>query len=101
MKAPIQDGTFQFVRYEGSTLPQDPNVRSTIRRRAMKHTAAIRKQNGGYGRHNVFQFPVLSLGPAEQYEVVMPHLSKAPPGPGPKLNARQDKIHQEVEYLPG
>lgn len=32
-------------------------MRNLIRRSAMKHAAAIRKRNGGYGKHNVGQLP--------------------------------------------
>ncbi|KAH8817370.1 hypothetical protein F5884DRAFT_779171 [Xylogone sp. PMI_703] len=53
-----QDGQYTFVSYKGSELPKDPNVRNSIHRRAMKHGAAIRKRNGGYGRYNIGQFPV-------------------------------------------
>lgn len=53
----MADTTLAFVTYEGANLPGDPSVRQLIRRRAMKHTAAIRKKAGGYGRHNVRQSP--------------------------------------------
>jgi hypothetical protein len=57
MKDPAQGGSFAFVSYEGSALPKDPKVRDLIRRRAMGHNAAIRRRNGGYGKHNVRQSP--------------------------------------------
>lgn len=68
MKGSTQDQGYAFVTYDGSKLSEDPNVRGLIRRRAMRHTAAIRKKTGGYGKHNVTQFPVLLLGPEEQNE---------------------------------
>lgn len=34
----------------------------------MRHTATIRKQAGGYGRHNPSQFDILLLGPVEHTE---------------------------------
>lgn len=58
MKNSAQDGMYGFVSYQGSELPQDPKVRNLIRRHAMKHTAAVRKRNGGYARLNTRQLPV-------------------------------------------
>lgn len=63
MKGSSQNGAFTFVSYEGAKLPKDPNVRDMIRRRAMRHTASIRKQNGGYRKHNVSQLPMWLLQP--------------------------------------
>ncbi|KAI5459424.1 hypothetical protein BGZ63DRAFT_391009 [Mariannaea sp. PMI_226] len=57
MKASSRDATFTFVSYEGSKLPENPDVRYLIRHRAMRHTATIRKRAGGYGRHNLGQLP--------------------------------------------
>lgn len=53
-----ESGKFVFVSYEGSKLSTDSNVRDVIRRRAMKHTATIRKKSGGYRKHNVGQLPI-------------------------------------------
>jgi hypothetical protein len=66
MKDLIKNGTYAFVSYEGSKLPEDPSIRNLIRRRAMRHTATIRKQTGGYGRHNVSQPPAWLSQPDEQ-----------------------------------
>lgn len=41
---------FQFVSYEGPSLPRDAKVRSAIHLRAMQHNAALRKQRNGYAK---------------------------------------------------
>lgn len=41
---------FQFVSYEGPSLPRDAKVRSAIHLRAMQHNAALRKLRNGYGK---------------------------------------------------
>ncbi|KAH8817359.1 hypothetical protein F5884DRAFT_779145 [Xylogone sp. PMI_703] len=48
---------YDFVSYEGSKLPRDPKIRDIIHRRAMRHVAAVKKQNGGQSKHNIGQYP--------------------------------------------
>ena len=53
---------FSFVAYDGPKVPLDPSVRRTIRRQAMRDTAAEWKQNGGYRKHNLGQCPIFLEG---------------------------------------
>ena len=66
MKGPTQQGAFAFVSYEGPKLPEDQKIRNLIRHRASSHTAAARKRNGGYVKHNTRQFPIWLPKPGSQ-----------------------------------
>ena len=48
---------FLFVNYDGPKLPKDPGVRKLIRKQAMRDVAVDRKTRGGYGKHNLRQYP--------------------------------------------
>ncbi|KAH7133720.1 hypothetical protein EDB81DRAFT_859246 [Dactylonectria macrodidyma] len=48
---------FSFVNYDGPKLPKDPGVRKLIRKQAMRDVAADRRTRGGYGQHNLGQYP--------------------------------------------
>lgn len=95
MSALAEDATFTFVSYDGSKLPKDPNVRAQIRRRAMRHTATIRKQTGGYGRHNPSQFDVLLLGPDEQTEGPKSSIA-ALPNNIPHIRPKKDRTSDQI-----
>ncbi|CAK7210272.1 hypothetical protein SCUCBS95973_000722 [Sporothrix curviconia] len=49
---------FSFVSYEGPDVPQDPGVRTLIRRQAMRDVGLDRRARGGYGQANLHQVPV-------------------------------------------
>ncbi|KAH7137354.1 hypothetical protein B0J13DRAFT_77536 [Dactylonectria estremocensis] len=48
---------FSFVNYDGPKLPKDPGVRKLIRKQAMRDVAVDRRMRGGYGQHNLRQYP--------------------------------------------
>ncbi|KJR88932.1 uncharacterized protein SPSK_07254 [Sporothrix schenckii 1099-18] len=48
---------FQFVNYEGPSLPEDKGVRTMIRRQAMHDVAIDRRTRGNYGKANQRQVP--------------------------------------------
>ncbi|CAK7207461.1 hypothetical protein SEUCBS139899_010271 [Sporothrix eucalyptigena] len=50
--------SFSFVNYEGPDVPQDPGVRTLIRRQAMRDVGLDRRARGGYGQANLRQVPV-------------------------------------------
>lgn len=49
---------FPFVNYAGPSLPEDPGVRTLIRRQAMHDVAVDRRARGGYGQINMRQVPI-------------------------------------------
>ncbi|CAK7221127.1 hypothetical protein SBRCBS47491_004421 [Sporothrix bragantina] len=49
---------FSFVNYEGPDVPQDPSVRTLIRRQAMRDVGLDRRARGGYGQANLRQVPI-------------------------------------------
>jgi hypothetical protein len=51
---------FSFVNYDGPKLPKDPGVRKLIRKQAMRDVAVDRRTRGGYGQHNLRQYPDFS-----------------------------------------
>ncbi len=78
MKKTAPNRAFEFVSYEGSKLPDSPNVRDLVRRRAMKHNAAIRKANGGYGKHNIRQIPLILLDSDREADAKPPSCARRP-----------------------
>jgi hypothetical protein len=56
-RTPLQD--FQFIVSNGSRIPNDPEVRTIIRKQAMKDAAVARKKRGNYGRINLMQYRIL------------------------------------------
>jgi hypothetical protein len=77
---------YAFVSYDGPRLSRQHGVRDLIRRRAMKHTAAIRKRNGGYLRVNARQplirtVPARWQGPWFSDETLIPRKLSVPPTP--------------------
>ena len=48
------------MAYDGPKLSSDPSIRKTIRQQAMRDIAANRKRKGGYGKHNLRQYPIFS-----------------------------------------
>jgi len=52
------EGSFSFIVSTGPTTTVDPEVRSMIRRQAMKNASAARKLRGNYGKSNLIQYPV-------------------------------------------
>lgn len=53
---------FHFVNYEGPSLPEDPTVRTLIRRQAMHDVAVDRRARGNYGQTNLRQVPIFANG---------------------------------------
>jgi hypothetical protein len=49
---------FPFVNYDGPSLPEDPGVRTLIRRQAMHDVAVDRRARGNYGQTNLRQVPI-------------------------------------------
>ncbi|CAK7244223.1 MAG: hypothetical protein STHCBS139747_005759 [Sporothrix thermara] len=47
-----------FVDYKGPDVPLDPDVRTLIRRQAMRNVGLDRRARGGYGQANLRQVPV-------------------------------------------
>ncbi len=91
MKNPAQQGAFAFVSYEGPKLPGDPNIRNLIRHRASSHTAAARKRNGGYVKHNTRQFPIWLPKPESRDEEEQDSPPRREtPGSTPKGNQHRD-----------
>jgi hypothetical protein len=56
-ETPLQD--FQFIVSDGSRVPDDPEIRTIIRKQAMKDVAVTRKKRGDYGRINLMQYRIL------------------------------------------
>jgi hypothetical protein len=57
VKTSLQE--FQFIVSDGFQIPDDPEVRTIIRKQAMRDVAAARKKRGDYGRINLMQYRVL------------------------------------------
>jgi hypothetical protein len=57
---------FQFVNstIDAPTMPRDQAVRALIRKQAMKKASAARRKDGNYGKHNLRQYPVFVVEPA-------------------------------------
>ncbi|KAH8121652.1 hypothetical protein LI328DRAFT_171448 [Trichoderma asperelloides] len=55
--------SFSFVNFDGPNLVPDAQVRRRIRQQAMRDTAVARRQRGGYGKHNMRQYPVFISQP--------------------------------------
>ncbi|KAL6879143.1 hypothetical protein J3F83DRAFT_725226 [Trichoderma novae-zelandiae] len=57
------DASFSFVNYQGPNLNPDAQLRRRIRQQAMRGTAVARRRRGGYGQHNMRQYPVFARPP--------------------------------------
>ncbi|KAH8602346.1 hypothetical protein B0O99DRAFT_137325 [Bisporella sp. PMI_857] len=54
---PAIPGTFLFIVQTDPRSSVSPDVRQLIRRQAMQKAGTERKARGGYGKHNLVQFP--------------------------------------------
>ncbi|KAL7908460.1 hypothetical protein GGI35DRAFT_470094 [Trichoderma velutinum] len=55
-----KSNSLSFVTYENAKLSQDPKVRDTIRRHAMRDVANTRRQRQNYGNPNIGQYPIVN-----------------------------------------
>lgn len=53
--------SFIFITSTGRLMPHDDRTRTRIRKQAMSRAASARKSKGGYGQHNLRQYPVQVL----------------------------------------
>jgi hypothetical protein len=58
MAAKVPQKNFPFIVPNGPQISNDPEVRTTIRKQAMKDVGAARKRRGNNGRVNRVQYPV-------------------------------------------
>jgi hypothetical protein len=65
---------FQFIAFNGSQVGEDPRVRTTIRKQAMKGVGAAQKKVGNRALVNVGQFPLSGKSPGalEEFSRIRP-----------------------------
>lgn len=56
----MADKSFRFIVSDGPRVPEDPALRTLIRKQAMKDVGIARRKRGGYGRVNLRQQPLES-----------------------------------------
>ncbi|KIH93170.1 hypothetical protein SPBR_02488 [Sporothrix brasiliensis 5110] len=81
---------FQFVNYDGPSLPEDKGVRTMIRRQAMHDVAIDRRTRGNYGKANQRQVPVFVdegwASPSGKLKDIAEITPTHKPKPRPKAN---------------
>jgi hypothetical protein len=74
----MADSGFTFIPSNGPRVPNDPALRTLIRKQAMKDVGIARKKRGGYGRVNLRQKLVdtntdTPMRPSEELVETVPH----------------------------
>jgi hypothetical protein len=83
-KTPLQE--FEFIVSDGPQIPEDPKIRTIIRKQAMRDVVVERKKRGSHRRANTMKYRVVDSGTDTSTRTVI--LDTGASGESPSLDSR-------------